>query len=71
MDGPHGAFTLPDYVERFRRRLRETLVGQTSDAGIKALDWLIAAAPDDVSLRWLLVKAKRKHGDAAWKPLTL
>ena len=71
VNGPDGAFTVPDYIERFRRRLRDTLVGQTSDAGIKALEWLIAREPGDISLRWLLAKVKSKHADAAWKPLTI
>ena len=62
---------LPDDIERLRRTAIDMLAEAGTVESIRALEWLRDQEPRLDTLRYILIEARQKHADAAWRPLSL
>ncbi|HEY0477793.1 MAG TPA: hypothetical protein VGD37_09725 [Kofleriaceae bacterium] len=69
--GPRGRLTLPDHLERLRRRMMDMLVHAGTNEAIRALEWLRDQEPDRDTLRYHLVEARQNQADTTWSPLSI
>jgi nucleoside phosphorylase/DNA-directed RNA polymerase specialized sigma24 family protein len=60
-----------DRVERLRWRMIDMLVAAGNDAAIRALEWLRDQEPEDDTVRYRLVEARKNQADVSWAPLSI